>query len=347
MATQVLTYPEPTELMEIEQELLPRLTEDDPVFDEFPIREANTTRLRWEQMDNFQGLQQVRGYNGQPRVVKLPGAKEYDYEPGVYGEFVTLNEKEVTERRALGTWDQPVSIDDLTGRAQQLLLQRRLDRIRYILWTLITAGVFSVANDKGQVFHTDVYPVRTYTTIAPWGPSQAQMAAALPTQDIRAIQLLSRGQSVDFGSGAKIYMNQTTANWLLSNQNPNDFFGRRVGGGNTTNSLTDINAILAGNNIPQVVIYDRHYIDESGVVQLFIPTGKAVLVGRRTNGAALGEYRMTRNFVNPNLEPGAYTRVVDRREYEVPGGIDVHDGHNGGPVIFFPGAVVVITVGTP
>lgn len=340
MATETFTYATPIELREVEQTLLPTLVEDDPIFKVFPIVEANSSRLRWVQKDNYQGLQQVRGLNGQPKNVRMVGYNEYEFKPGYYGEFVTLDETELTERGKAASWDEPESIDDLVSDAQTFLLQRRLDRLRYIIFTLITTGTFSVPNGRGEVIHYDTFALKTLTAGVAWGTA----ATAAPTADIRAAQQLSLGQSVDFGSGAELWMNQATANALLANANANDFFGKRVGGGNTVNELGDINRILAGNNLPQIVVYDRFYIDDSGTVQKFIPNNKAILIGKRTNNAALGEYRMTRNMVNPRGEPGPYTKVVDTREWEVPGSVNVHDGHNGGPVIYFPGAIVVITV---
>jgi hypothetical protein len=338
--TNVLSYPEPAELREIEQELLPAVVEDDPIFEQFPMVESDRSRLIWEQMDNYAGLQQIRGINGAPRIVKLPGAKRFDYEPGVYGEFSLVDEKELTERRELGTWDQPVSIDDLTGRAAALLLQRRVDRIRYIIWTLLTSGVFAIPNDSGQILHSDAFAIKTLTAAVQW----TTFATATPTADIRAAQLLSFGQSVEFGAGAEMWMNRVTANAMLNNTNNADQFGRRINGGATLNNLAEINSYLESNDLPGIRIYDKFYIDDAGNPVRFIPNGKVVLIGRRTNNARLGEYRMTRNANNPRLEPGPYTKVIDSGERDVPRTIAVHDGHNGGPVIFFPGAIVVITV---
>jgi hypothetical protein len=341
MATATFTYPDAVQLRQVEQVLLPQIVEDDPIFDEFPMTDSEYDRLIWEQKDNYQGLQQVRGLEGAPRLVKRPGSKTYDMEPGYYGEFTTLREKELTQRRQLGSFDTPVSIDDLVGDAQTLLLQRRLDRIRQIIWSLLTTGTFAIPNGEGRILHTDIYPLLTMSAAVPWSTS----ATATPTIDIRAAQLLSLGQSVSFGADSRIWMNRVTANRLLNNTNPADQFGRRINAGNTTNSLADVNANLESNDLPQVMIYDRFYIDDTGTPQRFIPNGVAVLIGKRTNGARLGEYRMTRNANNPRLEPGAYTRVIDRGETSVPRVIEVHDGHNGGPVIFFPGAFVVLTVG--
>lgn len=340
MPTLTYTYPEAVELREVEQVLLPQLVEDDPIFDEFPIEEVEYDRLIWEQLDNYQGLQQVRGLEGAPRMVRRPGSKTWDMEPGVYGEFTEISEKELTQRRRLGTFDQPINIDDLVGQAQTLLLQRRLDRIRYIIWTLLTSGTFSIPQADGTILHTDTFPLNTLTAAVPW----ATVATATPTLDIRNAQLLSLGQSVDFGAGAKLYVNQVTANSLLQNINAGDFFGRRNASGATFNSMKDVNEFLAANDLPSIVVYNKFYINDSGVATRFLPNNRAVLIGKRTNGAKLGAYRMTRNANNPRLEPGAYTRVIDLGELSVPRRIHVHDGHNGGPVVFFPGAVVVLTV---
>lgn len=340
MAAETLTYPTPMELREVEQNLLPTIVEDDPVFSVFPIVETANSRVRWRQKDDFTGLQQIRGLNGQPRNVRMVGYNEYEYKPGVYGEFVTLDEDELTERGAIASYDEPMPIDDMVSDAQTFLLQRRIDRIRYIIFTLLTTGTFSVPNGRGEILHYDTFNLLALTAGVPW----STVATAVPMANIRAAQQLSLGQSVSFGEGAEMWMNQVTLNNLLSNNNANDFFGKRVGGGNTVNEVGDINRILLANGLPTIVVYDRVYKDDSGTVQKFIPNGKVILIGRRTNNAKLGEYRMTRNAVNPKGEPGAYTRVIDRREREVPGGIDVHDGHNGGPIIWFPGAIVVLSV---
>jgi hypothetical protein len=91
------------------------------------------------------------------------------------------------------------------------------------------------------------------------------------------------------------------------------------------------------------VIYDEGYLDEAGVFTLYIPNGKAVLIGSRRDGQPVGEYRMTRNANNPGISPGAYTKVVDDPD-DVPRSVEVHDGHNGGPVLYFPSAIVVVTL---
>jgi hypothetical protein len=53
---------------------------------------------------------------------------------------------------------------------------------------------------------------------------------------------------------------------------------------------------------------------------------------------------MTRNANNPGMAPGRYQKIIDRGENEVPRKIEVHRGHNGGPVIYFPGSIVAMTI---
>lgn len=334
------TYATPMELRVVEQDLLPTLVQDDPIFKIFPLEEVNKTRLRWRQLDNFTGLQQVRGLNGRPKNVKMVGMNEFEYKPGVYGEFVTLDEEEITERGEMASWDEPMDLNDMVSVAQSFLLQRRIDRIRYIAFTLLATGVFSVANGRGEIMHVDSANFQTATAAVAW----ATVATATPLADIRAAQLKSRGHSVDFGRKAELWMNQGTFNAFIGNLNPNDLFGRRADYGATFNEIDAVNKLLNANNLPSIVIYDRTYQDDSNVTQLFLPNNKAILVGNRTNGGRIGAYRMTRNGVNPKGEPGAYTRVIDRREYEVPGSVELHDGHNGGMIVEQPTSIVMITV---
>lgn len=338
MATFV--YPTSAEIREVEQVKLPRLIADRPVLKIMPIREVDDHLLVWEQKDNYRGLQQVRGLDGAPTRVKKVGAKRYSMEPGVYGEFTDINETELTRRRKLGSFGEAINISDLVMECQDLLLQRRLDRVEWIIWTLLTTGTFSVASGAG-VLHTDTFSIQTFTATVPYSTA----ATATPLADFRAVKLLGRGKSTNFGRKAQAWMNQSVFNELISNGNAADLYGRRQGGLATINNVDDANKLFMGDDLPEIVIYDEGYEDDSGTFQLFIPNDKIVVVGARPAGAPLGEYRMTRNANNPDLAPGPYTAVVDTLDKQgPPRRIDVHDGHNGGPVLWFPGSIVVMNV---
>jgi hypothetical protein len=333
-------YPTSAELSEIAQDLLPRLAQDRPIFSIFPIRNVENYLVMWEQEDSYVGLQQVRGLNGMPPKVSRVGVKRFQMEPGVYGEHIPLDEVELTIRRQMGTFGTPINISDLVMRAQNQLLQRRLDRIESIGWTLLSTGTFSVAGPAGAVLHSDSYTTQTYTATPSWATS----ATAIPLADFRAVQLLARGHSVRFDQSSIAYMNRVTLNRLLTNTNQADLFGRRTQGLGTYNSLDQVNQLLTGDGLPNVVPYDEGYLNNSGTFVPHIADNKVIVVGRRTDGAPIGSYQMVRNVNNPGMAPGAYMRVIDRGEQDIPRSIDVHDGHNGGPTISFPSAVAIMNV---
>lgn len=333
-------FPDSIELRLIEQDKIARITEDRPIFEIFPVEEVDDWVIAWEQIDSWKGLQQLRGINGAPPKVSKVGANRFMEEPGVYGEFELIDERELTRRRKFGTFGQSINIDDLVVSAQDRLLLRRYDRIESIGWTLLAAGTFSVPSVSGAITHTGSYNMQTYAPTVPW----ATAATAAPLMDFRNVKLLGRGHSVMFDRSAKAYMNSSTANRLYGNQNSADLYGRRTGGFGTYNSPEQINQLLMGDNLPQIVEYDETYLDETGAYQLFIPTGTVIVVGRRPSGVPVGTYVMTRNANNPSLTPGAYTKVIDRGEDTVPRSIEVHDGHTGGPTLLYPSAVVRMQV---
>jgi hypothetical protein len=333
-------FPTGAELDVIAQTKVPRLIAQRPIFDIMPIVTKDNYLVRWEQKDNYTGLQQIRGLNGDPPRVKRIGGKVYTVNPGVYGEFERIDEIELTTRRPWGSWNGTVSISDLVMEAQDHLLGRRLDRIELIGWTLLATGTYSVAGPMGTTIATDTFTPQTFSASVTWATS----ATATPLADFRAIQLLGRGLSTNFGAGAKAYMNRATANALLNNTNSADFYGRRTAGLGTFNSLPQMNSLLAGDDLPQIVVYDEGYLDDTATFQLYIPNNKVIVVGQRTTGESVAQYQMVRNANNPGMAPGAYMKVFDRGENYVPRTIEVHDGHNGGPAIMFPSSVVVMTV---
>jgi hypothetical protein len=331
-------YPTAIELRQVAQELVPRLAANRAAFDIFPIQSVNTNILEWEQKDNFTGLQQVRGLNGMPSRVKMVSGKRFLYTPGVYGEFMIIDERQITERRPYGPFAGAIDISDLVREGQDKLLGRELDRQESTIWTLLATGTFSVS-DGTSVLHTDAYTTQTFSAGVPW----ATVATATPLADLRAVQLRSRGYSVNFGAQARAYMNRTTLNSMLSNTNQADLAGRRLAGLASINSLEQVNMLYAMDDLPSIVPYDLGYIDDTGTFQLFIPNNKVIVVGARTDGDPVGEYRLTRNANNPDVGPGSYDKVVDDPN-RVPRSVEVHRGHNGGVVIYHPAAVVVMTV---
>lgn len=360
--SETFTYPTSAELVSVAQDKMPRLIQDRPCFKLLPPRSVNDFFLMWEQMDNFQGIQQVRGLDGQPQRVKRVGIKRYLMEPGVYGEYLTVSERELTIRRAQGTFGTPIDISDLVMMLQDQLLQRRLDRVESQIWTLLLTGTFTVKNAEGLTVHTDTFPLQSYAASTPW----STWASATPLLDMRTMQLKHRGHSVAFDRRSTLYLNQKTVNDMLFNTNAADLYGRRTAGvgapgslGGTLNTLDDVNKIFMMENLPQVQPYDESYLSDgtdgnaAGTVVLYIPNGEGVLVGARPAGQTVGEFRFCRNANTPAMGDGApgeggmgsgpYMRVIDRGEFQVPRSIEVHDGYNGGPAIYYPTAIISVS----
>ncbi len=337
-------YPTAATLKLVAQDKLPLLTMDDAAFDLFPRTTEDVIELQWEIVGNVVGLQAVRGLNGQPGIVKPLGASRFKAEVGFYGDFQPIDEKALAERRKLGTFGDSLDLSDLIYMAQDQLLGREVDRIRLMIWNLLQNGVFSFTNAIGNVVHTDSYPLQTSV-----GSNWSNLATATPLLDLRATKLLARGHSVRFDKTAKMYMNLTTVNYLLGNTNAADLFGKRQDIGATFNSVDEINKVLAANDLPQIEVYDDTYFTDTAptVPVTFISDRKVIIVGKRKDNAPVGDICAVRNPGNANLEPGPYDFVVDSLQNSlnaIPRVIGVHRGWAGGIRLYYPSAVISMSV---
>jgi hypothetical protein len=297
-----LTFPTSAELKEIEQAKLPVLTKDDPTFQLFPMTTEDTDTLLWEQRDNFTGVQAARGLNGQPGRVRRVGAKRYQAEVGYYGDFEEIDEEEITKARKLGTFGERANLDYLVSWKQDYLLQREVDRMRLMVWTLMTTGAYTALTPDGAMVHTDTYPLQTANAAVAW----ATVATATPLVDFRALKILARGYSTRFDGTATAYMNLTTANNLLNNTNANDLFGKRQDVGATFNSIVDVNKVLAAQDLPRIQVYDDTYFVEGATTPtLFIPNNKVVVVGTRKNGPRSATCARPSTPTTPTARPAA------------------------------------------
>lgn len=341
-----IVMPTSAELTTIAQDLLPVLQRDSPLFDIMPIRNVDAAMLMWDQLDNFQGLQQIRGLGGAPQRVTKLGYKRFTAAPGVYGEYERFDETELTEFRQRGSYDAPIDLTDLTTMANERLLTREIQRIEAVGWAALQ-GAIAVFNGT-QLMYSDQFSVQSYTSTVSWGTA----LTATPLFDLRQVQLLARGHSVQFNATSTAFMNQYTFNRLVSNTNSADIYGRRVAGLATANGLKGINSILTEDDLPNFAIYDRGYLSDgsdgfaSGTFELFIPNNTVIVIGKRPGNVMIAEYQMTRNANNPGFAPGPYTDVVDsitnRGVY--PKTIDVHRGHSGGVAVLYSSAIAVMHV---
>jgi hypothetical protein len=350
------TYPTSRQLRRINPEKIVNLQRNRPTFALFPVRDYQEWRLEWEQRDNYRGFQQLRGLNGEPSYVKMVGLQRFSQEPGVFGEYMTLDEKQMTTRaglytdRGLGDADvgesdgRPVDVSDLVVERQDYLNARETDLIEFCHWAILLNGTFTILGPTGAEFRS-TFGIQI-VTLSDW----TDLVNGTPHADLVGLRLLVRGKSVNFGAGAVARGNAVTISNALLNRNPNDLGGMRVSSGDfrvgTSINLADANRIFTGAGAPILEEYDEGYNRESdGALITWIPDNVLSIVGRRTNGEPLGEYRMVRNVNNPNNAAGRYSKVIDNLDRDVPRKISVHQGHNGGLVLFYPSAIVKGNVG--
>lgn len=345
-------FPSSRQLRRINPEKIGNLQRDRPTFRLFPTRERQQWRLEWEQRDNYRGFQQLRGLNGQPSYVNMVGFKRFSQEPGVFGEFMGVDEMQMTVRASAGpqgigaiddqTLNRPIDIADLVTERQDYLNAREVDLQEWMGWAILEAGTFTIVGPTGAVFAA-TFPLQQ-ATFSDW----SNHTTATVLGDLLGTKLLARGKSVSFGAGAELYVNAVGVTHVILNNNPADLGGMRppsAAGGlfrvGVPMTLGDANTIFTSQGVPSIVEYDEAYNRESdGALINWIPDDVGVLVGRRTNGDPIGEYHMVRNINNAGAAAGRYTKVIDTLDREVPRSITVHQGHNGGHVVFYPSALV-------
>src|SRR5688572_923526 len=105
---QAFTYPTTKEIIQIERVKLPTLTADSPIFRLFPFQGRKAHILEWQQEDDWGGMQQIRGLGGMPPSVARVGMKGFMQKPGIYGEFIPVDETEMTVRSAFNNPTVPV-----------------------------------------------------------------------------------------------------------------------------------------------------------------------------------------------------------------------------------------------
>lgn len=328
-------YPTANELTLAGKEKMHALEQDDPIFDYFPIEEKNTSIISWDQEDADTGLQQIRGIGGAPKRVKALGAKRFTVDPGVFGEFRTLDEKELTERGAYGTFGTPVNIDDMVAREQDRLLGRENDRIRVILYLLVCKGEYNLSSETGQLIYAAAFDFPTYTASTPW----SDLVNSTPLQDIKNMMLagLDIVTDADFGIGGRLFLNAKKVQQMISNKNDADL-GGRFKNISASKGLAKINEILVEEGLPTIVSIPGSYVDEDRVKQRMVPDNAGVLFGGRRE--KMGSYTMTRNATNPNSAPGPYDEVIE--EKRPPKSVEVHRGHNGGVEVHYGKSIMRI-----
>lgn len=343
----IYTYSNPATLRQVAADLLISLTMDDPIFQILPIRPHNRTKLRWKIKDNPRGLTALRGLGGEPSRVNRLGEQWFEATPGIFGEYMTLDEGELMNRGGSipEGMDVPISVNDMIMEDKETLMQRYVNRLRQMGWVLLLEGTQSISLSTGGIGYTAQYDQEVVTPAIPF----TTLATAIPLREFQKLQeTYGRGSSTVFDNRATAWMNSKTSNLFLNNTNAADLGGKRVAANGSLNSVTEVNRILLDANVPQIRTYDGGYLDDDGNFQIAIPDNRVIVVGARPNGETPGEFQLTKNVLNSGDAPGVYSFVDDRTKgpnKTVPPRIDTHCGFNGGHAMTRPGQIIKLVVG--
>lgn len=340
-------YPTNAELMMLQAELLPRYADGRLAFDLLPFKETSYAKVILNRPDIFRGLQQWRGLDKPTRTPR----DQYNYigeyceiNPGYWGECDYITERDLTLLAAPGSCREPIDITERVVRMQERLLERRYNRVEYNIWQALAYGTSQAFGEDGKLIHEEVFNIQMITVGIPWSDPDN----STPIQDLRCVRLLGRGTSTNFNNTAKAYMNQVTANCLMSNRNANDLGNLQITACCEL-ALFGMNAInmkLTANGLPNLEVYDEGWIDESGNFHPFIPDGKVIVMGVRPGSEPLGNYWLTRNVLGCEVDTGFWQNIHDSCTWgQVPRKISVNDGHNGIPALHYPRGIISIETG--
>ncbi|MDQ3132126.1 MAG: major capsid protein [Acidobacteriota bacterium] len=251
-----------------------------------PVEEAMTQKVQWDEMDNERGMTAPHLLGTDPRIDLRPGSKLREYEPIPFKESDLIKEDELLRARQLGTLGGVVNINTIVARLAKARMDKTRIRQEWTVWSALR-GVLTI--NENNVFVSETFPIQQYTPLVLW----SDLLNATPIKDANAMKLMYRGTGATI-QGAKAYINQTTANWLLENKNEDDLKGFQNSNYlNLSFSLQELNKILSARGLFEFVVYDEGYYDEVGIYRTFIEDGDVHIVGKRPLGQSVGNWIST------------------------------------------------------
>jgi hypothetical protein len=320
-----------------------------------PFMDTETTFVEWDELDHELGMTAAHNPGTDPKQAARPGSKTHRYEPLHFKETDVIRENELLRARELGTLGGMVDLTTLVGRTLKARMDKNKIRAEWLRWQALFGGF---AIDENGVKVSETFPVQTYDAAVDWDT----VATARPLHDFNQVKLLFRGTGATI-QGAKAYLNQTTANWLLENANANDLAGFRAENfRNTPSDLGEMNKLLGARGLPMLEVYDEGYYKLDGDFELFIPDGKIAIPGRRPAGQKVGDFCLTPTphrlnragqaapgmfaFIEVNGQSNRGSAAVSMADLGAGKNprIELTGGFYGGPRMQFAKSVVVMTV---
>jgi hypothetical protein len=315
-----------------------------------PETEAYVQRVQWDERDRDRGMTNAHVMGTDPKTDTRQGSKTHEYRPIPFKETDLIKEDEILQARELGTQNETLNLSREIARIAKNRLDKTRIRMEWMRWATLKGRV--VISENG-VSVDETFPVQTPSPLHDWD----DLDNATPLKDFNAWKLLFRGTGAS-AMGAVVYMNQTTANWLLENNNEDDLKGFQ--NSNFTKlpySVDELNKILTARGLPTIFVVEDGYIDEDDNFVNFLDDAEVIVIGKRPAGQTVGDFCTTPSLhrvVNGVQAPGYFSIVeVNDQPSDVVGAvsmdqlgkaknpkIEVTGGIYGGTRLIYPKSVI-------
>lgn len=344
---------------------------DDPLMKAFKPGYINADKVQYDQYESPYGLLPLRGLNGTPPVLQMPGFRRYQFDPGYFGGQTELLESELTSSVQPGTLNSPLDVSDRLGTLYLYFATMVASRMRKTVADGLATGTVTIVDAQGNKWVYTIPGYRTYTPGTGWG---ANPATATPITDLLTQKAnLQKGTSTKFGGSSKLLMNSISlAEYFRTAQVQSTYrakYGSSFVGLDGGVDLPGINALHQGFDLPPIEVYDYGYFPTLadaknrvyGNWQFIVPTRTVLWLGDR-KGQQLGQMQLTRhagkvetkgaqsypqvNAPNENeadFAEGLYVRT--HYQNRMPHKYDLEVGYNGSLVLWYDDSACGITTG--
>lgn len=263
----VIRPPEPEAVRESMCTFMAQLGyEDDLLLRMFPaINLPNAKNVRVVYRSIACGIQNWRGLGQTPEVVNYRMVnRECVYRPQRWGDKIVLDEETLENlptKREGNCWVYDPT--EVIGRMQLALLRRQYDRQRQLAADLLLYGTtYAIEANSGQPMDTQAFPTNQPNLST---PAWTDFANSMPFVDIYNMKLMYEQFSLaSFGRDSRLLMHPITFSYLQRNKNPDNWKIFGEGFCCFQKTLCQINELLSGQDLPQIVLYSGYRLDCQG-----------------------------------------------------------------------------------
>lgn len=247
--------------------------EDDLLMRLFPavyLPEAINVRVQFRGVAC--GVQNWRGVGQTPEVVNYRMvARECVYTPQRWGDMIKMDEQ--TLENLPMTRDNNCCVYDPSkemGLRQTYLLRRQFNRQRLLASEILRFGTtYALEANTGAPMNTQTFPINKPNLST---PAWTDFDNSTPFLDIFNMKLTYEQFSLcSFGRDSRLLMHPITFSYLQRNKNPSNWKIFGEGFCCFQKTLCQINELLSGQDLPQIVLYSGYSLDCQGDESIIIP----------------------------------------------------------------------------